>query len=149
MMIYVFDILLRIISIMLIYQYILTVRIDRFSSTIVFVVGRARQTIMVLHWYFHHVLPILKQTDCQALRIRALIYYPKSAKKMIEKPMRNSGKRTNNNHIIYNKQGVPKKERHLNIHIKFERIHIFSQKFCWIESTIFVIKCQKFTFIVQ
>ena len=44
---------------------------------------------------------------------------------------------------------MPKKKAILNIHIKSEGIHIFSQKFFWIESTIFVIKCQKFTFIVQ
>ena len=46
-------------------------------------------------------------------------------------------------------QGVPKKKKDiLNIHIKSEEINIFSQKFCWTESTIFVVKCQKFTFIV-
>ena len=49
-----------------------------------------------------------------------------------------------------NIQGVPKKKKDiLNIHIKSEGINIFSQKFCWTESTIFVVKCQKFTFIVQ
>ena len=37
----------------------------------------------------------------------------------------------------------------LNIHIKSEGINIFSQKFCWTEYTIFVVKCQKFTFIDQ
>ena len=42
-----------------------------------------------------------------------------------------------------------KKKDILNIHIKSEGIIIFSQKFCWTESTIFVVKCQKFTFIVQ
>ena len=42
-----------------------------------------------------------------------------------------------------------KKKDILNIHIKSEGINIFSQKFCWTESTIFVVKCQKFTFIVQ
>ena len=41
-----------------------------------------------------------------------------------------------------------KKKDILNIHIKSEKINIFSQKFCWTESTIFVVKCQKFTFIV-
>ena len=47
-------------------------------------------------------------------------------------------------------QGVPKKKKDiLNIHLKSEGINIFSQKFCWTESTIFVVKCQKFTFIVQ
>ena len=42
-----------------------------------------------------------------------------------------------------------KKKDILNIHIKSEGINIFSQKFCWTESTIFVVKCQKITFIVQ
>ena len=42
-----------------------------------------------------------------------------------------------------------KKKDILNIHIKSEGINIFLQKFCWTESTIFVVKCQKFTFIVQ
>ena len=42
-----------------------------------------------------------------------------------------------------------KKKDILNIYIKSEGINIFSQKFCWTESTIFVVKCQKFTFIVQ
>ena len=42
-----------------------------------------------------------------------------------------------------------KKKDILNIHIQSEGINIFSQKFCWTESTIFVVKCQKFTFIVQ
>ena len=37
----------------------------------------------------------------------------------------------------------------LNIHIKSEGINIVSQKSCWIESTIFLVKCQNFTFIVQ
>ena len=47
-------------------------------------------------------------------------------------------------------QGVPKKKKDiLNIHIKAERINIFLQKICWTESTIFVVKCQKFTFLVQ
>ena len=47
-------------------------------------------------------------------------------------------------------QGVPKKKKDiLNIHIKSEGINIFSQKFCWTKSTIFVVKCQNFTFIVQ
>ena len=42
---------------------------------------------------------------------------------------------------------MPKKKKDiLNIHIKSEGINIFSQKFCWTESTIFVVKCQKFTF---
>ena len=45
-------------------------------------------------------------------------------------------------------QGVPKKKDILNMHIKYEGIDIFSQKLCWTESTIFVVKCQKFTFIV-
>ena len=49
---------------------------------------------------------------------------------------------------IYN-TGCAKKKDILNIHIKSEGINIFSQKFCWTESTIFVDKCQKFTFIVQ
>ena len=40
-------------------------------------------------------------------------------------------------------QGVPKKKKDiLNIHIKSEGINIFSQKFCWTESTIFVVKCK-------
>ena len=42
-----------------------------------------------------------------------------------------------------------KKKDILNIHIKSEGINIFSQKFCWTKSTIFVVKCQNFTFIVQ
>ena len=42
-----------------------------------------------------------------------------------------------------------KKKDILNIHIKSEGINIFSQKFCCTESTMFVIKCQKFTFIFQ
>ena len=42
-----------------------------------------------------------------------------------------------------------KKKDILNIHIKSEGINIFSQKFCWPESTIFVVKCKKITFIVQ
>ena len=47
-------------------------------------------------------------------------------------------------------QGVPKKKKDiLNIHIKSEGINIFSQKLCWTDSTIFVVKCQKITFIVQ
>ena len=47
-------------------------------------------------------------------------------------------------------QGVPKKKKDiLNIHIKSEGINIFSRKFYWTESTIFVVKCQKFTFIAQ
>ena len=47
-------------------------------------------------------------------------------------------------------QGVPKKKKDiLNIHMKSEGINIFSQKFCWTESTIFVDNYQKFTFIVQ
>ena len=45
--------------------------------------------------------------------------------------------------------GCAKKKDILNIHIKSEGINIFSQKFSWIESTILVVKCQKFTFIVQ
>ena len=50
--------------------------------------------------------------------------------------------------IVYT--GCAKKKKDiLNIHIKSEGVHIFSQKNCWIESTIFGIKCQKFTFIVQ
>ena len=50
--------------------------------------------------------------------------------------------------IVYT--GCAKKKKDiLNIHIKSERINIFSQKFCWTESTIFVVKCQMFTFIVQ
>ena len=53
-------------------------------------------------------------------------------------------------HHFYNLQGVPKKKKDiLNIHIKSEGINIFPQKFYWTESTIFVVKCQKFTFIVQ
>ena len=46
-------------------------------------------------------------------------------------------------------QGVPKKKDILNKYIKSEGINIFSPKFCWTESTIFVVKCQKFTFIIQ
>ena len=46
-------------------------------------------------------------------------------------------------------QGVPKKRDILNIYIKSEGINIFLQKFCGTESTIFVVKCQNFTFIVQ
>ena len=42
-----------------------------------------------------------------------------------------------------------KKKDILNIHIKSEGINIFSQKNYWTESTIFVVKCQKFTFIDQ
>ena len=42
-----------------------------------------------------------------------------------------------------------KKKDILNIHIKSEGINIFLPKFCWTESTIFVVKCQKFTYIVQ
>ena len=42
-----------------------------------------------------------------------------------------------------------KKKDILNIHIKSEGINIFSQKFYRTESTIFVVKCQKFTFIDQ
>ena len=50
--------------------------------------------------------------------------------------------------IIYT--GCAKKKKDiLNIHIKSEGINIFSQKFYWTESTIFVVKCQKFTFIAQ
>ena len=53
-------------------------------------------------------------------------------------------------YISYIYTGCAKKKKDiLNIHIKSERINIFSQKFCWTESTIFVVKCQKFTFIVQ
>ena len=50
--------------------------------------------------------------------------------------------------IVYT--GCAKKKKDiLNLHIKSEGINIFSQKFCRTESTIFVVKCQKFTFIVQ
>ena len=41
-----------------------------------------------------------------------------------------------------------KKKDILNIYIKSDGIIIFSQKFCKIESTIFVVKCQKFICIV-
>ena len=52
--------------------------------------------------------------------------------------------------VSYKLQGVPKKKKGiLNIHIESEGINIFSQRFCWTESSIFVVKCQKFTFIVQ
>ena len=51
---------------------------------------------------------------------------------------------------IYIYTGCAKKKKDiLNIHIKSEGINIFSQKFYRTESTIFVVKCQKFTFIVQ
>ena len=51
---------------------------------------------------------------------------------------------------IYVYTGCAKKKKDIvNIHIKSEGINIFLQKFCWTESTIFVVKCQKFTFIVQ
>ena len=43
--------------------------------------------------------------------------------------------------VLLNIQGVPKKKDILNIHIKSEEIIIFSQKCCYIESTIFVVKC--------
>ena len=50
---------------------------------------------------------------------------------------------------LCNIQGVPKKKKDiLNKHIKSEGINIFLQKFCWTESTIFVVKCQKLTFII-
>ena len=48
----------------------------------------------------------------------------------------------------YNTGCAKKKKDILNIHIKSEGINIFSQKLYWTESTIFVVKCQKFTFIV-
>ena len=52
--------------------------------------------------------------------------------------------------IITNYTGCAKKKKDiLNIHIKSEGINILSQKFCWTKSTIFVVKCQNFTFIVQ
>ena len=38
---------------------------------------------------------------------------------------------------------VCQKKDILNIHIKFEEINIFPQKFGYIEFTIFVVKCQK------
>ena len=50
---------------------------------------------------------------------------------------------------IYIYRVCQKKKDILNIHIKSEGINIFSQKFCWTESTIFAVKYQKFTFIVQ
>ena len=46
-----------------------------------------------------------------------------------------------NNHI-YIYRVCQKKKDILNIHIKSEGINIFSQKFCWTESTIFVVKFQ-------
>ena len=45
--------------------------------------------------------------------------------------------------------GCAKKRDILNIHIKSEGNNIVSQKFGWIEFTIFVVRCQKFTFIAQ
>ena len=42
-----------------------------------------------------------------------------------------------------------KKKDILNIHIKSEGIKIFLQKFGYIEFTIFVVKCQKFSYIAQ
>ena len=42
-----------------------------------------------------------------------------------------------------------KKKDILNIHIKSEGIKIFLQKFGYIEFTIFVVKCQKITYITQ
>ena len=50
---------------------------------------------------------------------------------------------------IYIYRVCQKKKDILNIHIKSDGINIFSQKFYWRESTIVVVKCQKFTFIVQ
>ena len=50
--------------------------------------------------------------------------------------------------LIYTRCAKKKKDI-LNIPIKSEGINIFSQKFYLTESTIFVVKCQKFTFIVQ
>ena len=42
-----------------------------------------------------------------------------------------------------------KKKDILNIHIKSEGINIFPPIFGYIEFTIFVVQCQKFTFIAQ
>ena len=42
-----------------------------------------------------------------------------------------------------------KKKDILNIHVKSVGIHIFSQKFGYIEFAIFVVKCPKFTFVAQ
>ena len=42
-----------------------------------------------------------------------------------------------------------KKKDILNIHIKSEGIKIFLQKIGYIEFTIFIVKCQKFTYIAQ
>ena len=53
------------------------------------------------------------------------------------------------NSVRYENTGCAKKKKDiLNIHIKSEGINMFSQKFSWKESTIFLVKCQKFTFIV-
>ena len=49
--------------------------------------------------------------------------------------------------VVYT--GCAKKKDILNIHIKSEGIKIFLQKFGYIEFTIFVVKCQKFTYIAQ
>ena len=57
-----------------------------------------------------------------------------------------------NYHAIYVHvyTGCAKKKKDiLNIHIKSEGINIFLQKICWTESTIILVKCQKFTFMVQ
>ena len=40
-----------------------------------------------------------------------------------------------------------KKKDILNMHVQSEEINIFSQKFCWIEITIFEVICPKFRFI--
>ena len=52
-------------------------------------------------------------------------------------------------HLCLQYTGCAKKKKDiLNIPIKSDGMNIFSQKFCWTDSTIFVVKCQKFTFIV-
>ena len=51
---------------------------------------------------------------------------------------------------IFRYTGCAKKKKDiLNIHIKSEEINIFSQKFYWTKSTIFVAKYQNFTYVVQ
>ena len=77
-------------------------------------------------------------------------FYSYKEKTLQERQSRETKYNTTKKNIYKKYTGCAKKKKDiLNIHIKSVGINIFSQKFYWTESTIFEVKCQKFTFIVK